>query len=244
MLRNKTDTIVIKPKMSSVSRSLLVIIPVFLFVAAVAGAYQYGTRQKSAELERVRTELIELNDRYEFLNQRYVRIQASFVELKRQLSIDDSAYAQLRSELEQSNNQLAELTSELKFYRSIISPQEGKQGVRVQDITVVPTDQAGTFKYKLVLIQTLQQGQELTGTVRISIKGDSNGESRIIEHPEDGQEKLQVSFKYFQSLTGTFDLPDAFVPLEVRIDLNADKNKSLIDERWYPWGEIAAAQTS
>jgi len=243
MLRNKSDTIVIKPKMSTVSRSLLVIIPTCLFIAAVAGAYQYGHWQKSAELDRVRTELTELSGRHESLNQRYVRIQESFVELKRQVSIDDSAYAQLRSELEQSNNQLAELTSELKFYRSIISPQEGKQGVRVQDITVVPTDQAGTFKYKLVLIQTLQQGKELTGTVRISIKGESNGESRIIEHPE-GQEKLRVSFKYFQSLTGTFDLPDTFVPLEVRIDLTADKDKSLIDERWYPWGEIAAAQTS
>lgn len=240
MIRNQTDTIVIKPRMSPVFRWLLLVVPPLLFAGGVAGAYFYGQREAAANLESVNNELVELSGRYEFLNQRYVQVQDSLVQLRRQLSIDDSANTRLRSELEQSNNQIAELTGELKFYRSIISPQEGKHGVRVQEIKIAPTDQQGTFRYKLVLMQTLQQGRELSGTVRISIKGESNGESRVVEHPEKGQDKLQVKFKHFQSLTGTFDLPAAFVPLEVRVDLLAKKNKPLIDEKWYPWGDVAS----
>ena len=109
-----------------------------------------------------------------------------------------------------------------------------------QSTTIAPTDRQGTFRYKLVLIQTLQQSKELSGAVKFSIKGESDGESRVIVHPEKGQDKLQVKFKYFQSLTGTFDLPDAFVPLEVRVDILAKKNKSLLDEKWYPWNDVAS----
>jgi len=244
MIRNKTDSIVIKPKMSPIFRSLLIIVPVVLFVAGVAGAYLYAHWERSAELELARNEIAELGDRYEFLNQRYTQVQDSFVQIKRQLSIDDSAYARLRTELDQSNNQIAELTSELKFYRSIISPQEGKHGIRVQEIEIKPTEQPGTFRYKLVLIQTLQKGKELSGTVRFSIKGMRNGEATVIQHPDDGQGELKVNFKYFQSLTGTFELPAAFVPLEVRVDLSASKNKPLIDEKWYAWSDITAEQAS
>lgn len=244
MIRNQTDTIVIKPKISPIFRLLLIVVPALLFVAGVAGAYFYGYRTGSAELESSLDTVADLTDRYEFINTRYTEAQDSLVQLKRQLSIDESAYARLRSELEQSYDQLSEMTGELKFYRSIISPQEGKNGVSVQEIVIEPTDRPGMFRFKLVLIQTLQKGKELSGTVRLSIKGESNGEIRVVEHPDKGQEKLPVKFKYFQSLTGAFDLPESFVPLEVRVNLSANKKKSLIDEKWYPWSDIVAAQAS
>jgi hypothetical protein len=244
MIRNKTDTIVIKTRMSSAFRLFLIIVPLVLFFGGVGAAYFYGHWQSSAKLERMQKSLAELNGRHQLLNERYVEVQDSLVQLKRQLYIDDSAYTQLRSDLEQSNNQLAELRSELKFYRSIISPQEGQQGVRVQEIVIIPTVQPRTFAYKLVLIQTLQQGKELSGTVKFTIKGESDGEPRTINHPGDGQEELQVNFKYFQSLTGTLELPDTFIPLEVRVDLAGKKKKSLIKEKWYPWLQISALASS
>jgi len=239
MIRNKTDTIIIKPKMSPVFRSMLIIVPLLLFFAGVSAAYYYGRWQSNAKLERIQNNLAELTGRHQLLNERYEEVQDSLVQLKRQLHIDDSAYTQLRSELEQSNIRLAELRSELKFYRSIISPQEGQQGVRVQEIVITPTVQPRTFAYKLVLIQTLQKGKELSGTVRFTIKGESDGEPSTIHHPGEGQDKLPVNFKYFQSLTGTLDLPDTFNPIEVRVELAGKKNKSLIKEKWYPWLQVS-----
>jgi len=235
MIRNKTDTIVIKPKMSPVFKSLLIIVPLVLFFSGVIAAYWYGRWESNASLEKVQKNLAGLSGRHQMLNERYEQVQDSLAQMKRQLSINDSAYSQLRTELEQSNDQLADLRSELKFYRSIISPQDGKQGVRVQEITITPTELPRTFNYKLVLIQTLQQGKELSGTVGFTIKGESDGEPRTIRHPGDGQNQLQVNFKYFQSLSGTLNLPDTFVPIEVRVDLAGKEKKSLIEEKWYPW---------
>jgi len=238
MIRNQTDTIVIKPRMSTTIRSILIVVPVVLFFGGVSAAYYYGRWQSSAELERVQDSLADVTGRYQLLDERYEQGQETLVQLNRQLQIDVSAYTQLRSELEQSNNRLAELGSELKFYRSIISPQDGKQGVQVQKISIVPTQQPRTYTYTLVLIQTLQQGKELSGKVSFTIKGESGGEVRTIRHPGDGQDELRVKFKYFQSLTGTLDLPDTFIPLEVRVNLAGNKKKSLIKEKWYPWMQI------
>lgn len=244
MLRNRTDSIIIKPKTSSLVRYGLIVVPIIIFIFGVSGAYYHGLQQNSIKLEQTQKQLIERSQRYEVLNERYKQVSESFTKLKSQLHIDDAAYAELRKDLELSNAKLAELNTELKFYRSIISPQDGKQGVRVQEFAIIPTDQSQTYKYKLVLIQTLQQGKELSGTVELTIKGEVDGEPQTIKHPPPGQKKMRVKFKYFQNFTGILELPAAFTPLEVKVDLAANKKNTLIDDRWYPWPQVTNIKSS
>ena len=222
----------------------LVVVPIVIFIVGVSAAYYYGSQYNDTELVQAQKELRQQSERYEVLNERYVRLTESFAELKQQLHIDDAAYKELRRDLELSNAQLADLNTELKFYRSIISPQDGKQGVRVQELAITPTDQSQTYRYKIVLIQTLQQSKELSGTVGLTIKGVVDGEPQTIKHPAPGQEKLRVKFKYFQNLTGTLELPEAFEPLEVKVNLAANKKKALINDRWYPWPQIASIKST
>ena len=244
MIRNQTDSIVIKPKMSPAFRLVLVIVPLVIFIAGLSGAYYYGTQASSAQLAQTEQSLTDQTERYEILNERYERLQDSFAQMKRQLRINESAYSELRKELEQSNAQLANLRGELKFYRSIISPQDGKQGVRIQELAITPTEKAQTYEYKLVLIQTLQQDKELSGTVGLTIKGEVDGELQTIQHPRPGEGKLKVKFKYFQNFTGILELPAEFKPLEIKVDLAGSKSKALIDDRWYPWLQVTTAKAS
>ena len=230
--------------MSPVVRLLLVIVPIVIFIIGVTGAYYYGTRESNAQLTQADKKLVEQSERYEVLNERYEQVQDSFAQMKRQLRINEAAYSELRKELEQSNAQLSNLRGELKFYRSIISPQDGKQGVRIQELAITPTEKAQTFEYKLVLIQTLQQDKELSGTVGLTIKGEVDGEVQTIQHPRPGEDKLKVKFKYFQNFTGVLELPAEFKPLEVKVDLAGNKNKALIDDRWYPWLQVTSAKAS
>lgn len=244
MLRNQTNAIVIKPRMSAAVIWLMVGLAVMFVVAAVASAYYVGRWQLEARLEQAQQQLYDQSKLYQGLNERYEQVQASFVQLKAQLHIDDSAYAELHKSLEQSNFELGELRSELKFYRSIITPQDGEQGIRVQEFAITPTANVEKFTYKLVLIQTLQQGEELSATVSLSIKGENAGERTTIQHPGPDQEKIQVNFKYFQNLTGILELPKAFKPLAVKINLAGSKNKALISEKWHPWLQVTAAEAS
>ena len=244
MIRNKTNSIVIKPKMSRTVISALILIALVIYFGSVIAAFYVGRLQISEQYAHTKKQLVDQTQRLDSLNQEHEALQDTLVQLKRQLHIDDSAYAELRKELEESNLQLAELRSELIFYQSIISPQEGQQGVRVQELKITPTQQSQRFKYKLVLIQTLQEGKELTGTVSFTIKGEHNGEVQTVRHPSSGEGKMEVKFKYFQNLTGTLVLPEAFEPLEVRVDLAGKGKKALIEERWYPWPQITAAGTS
>lgn len=244
MIRNKTNSIVIKPRLSRTVVSALTVIALVIYFGSMIAAFYVGRTQVAQKFTQTQKQLVEQAQRYDSLNQKHETLRDSFVQLKRQLHIDDSAYAELRKELEESNAQLAELRSELIFYQSIISPQEGQQGVRVQELRITPTQQSQRFKYKLVLIQTLQEGKELSATVSFTIKGENNGEVQTIRHPSPGEDKMHVKFKYFQNLTGTLVLPEAFEPLEVKVDLAGQGKKALIEERWYPWPQITAAGTS
>lgn len=244
MLRNRTDSIVIKPRMPKGIRYGLIVIPFIVFAVGVGSAYYYGAKRSSSELKALRNQLTAQSQRYEVLDERYQQVRESFAKLKRQLHIDDMAYSELRKDLELTNIKLAELNSELKFYRSIISPQDGKQGVRVQELAITPTDQSQTYKYKLILVQTLQQGKELSGTVGLTIKGEVDGEPQTIKHPAPGQKKMRVKFKYFQNFTGTLELPATFKPLEVKVDFAANKKTALIDDRWYPWQQVTGSVKS
>ncbi len=244
MLRNQTDSIVIKPKMSSLARYALIVVPIIVFVLGVGAAYYHGLQANSGELEQAKKQLIEQSQRNEALSTRYEQIRESFAKLERQLHINDTAYSELRKDMELSNAKLTELNTELKFYRSIISPQDGKQGVRVQELAITPTEQAQTYRYKLVLIQTLQQENELSGTVGLTIKGEMDGQSQTIKHPAPGEKKMYAKFKYFQNFTGTLELPAAFKPLKVKVNLAVNRKKALIEDRWYSWPQVTGVKSS
>ena len=91
MIRNKTDTIIIKPKMSprlQVDADYCSLCS--CFSPALARLIYYGRWQSNAKLERIQNNLAELTGRHQLLNERYEEVQDSLVQLKRQLHIDDS----------------------------------------------------------------------------------------------------------------------------------------------------------
>lgn len=244
MIRNQTDTIVIRPKTSPTFILAMIGIGVVVFVASVGAAYFLGHWQGRAPLAQMQKDLDEQERRFNALSEHYEKVQDTFVQMKRQLHIDDSAYTALRQELEQSNRQLAEMSGELTFYRSIIFPQEGQKGVRVQELAITPTEDERRFRYKLVLVQTLKEGKQLNATLKLTIKGKSGDEPTTVQHPGPGEESMRVRFRYFQNLTGTLELPSEFTPLEVKIDLSGEKKKALLAERWYSWRQLMADKTS
>lgn len=155
--------------------------------------------------------------------------QSSLAKVTRQLQIDQSAYRELRKQLEESNEQITDLASELKFYRSIISPADGRSGVRIQDFEVEPTDADNEYSYRLTLIQALDHEKSVKGTVRFEINGTEGGASRTIRSPEH----ISADFKYFQNFAGTLNLPDDFTPAEIKVIFEADDNA--VVQRTYPW---------
>lgn len=184
-----------------------------------------------AELETARNELEDTRRRLE-------NTQSSLTNVTRQLQIDQAAYKELRKELEVSNRQITELASELKFYHSIISPADGRSGVRIQDFDLRSTNSAEDYRYRLVLIQSLEHENPVKGGVRFEISGTEDGEARTIDSPPASGESIPADFKYFQNFAGTFNLPAGFMPAEIKVIFTAEDDS--VVERTYRWPEPGA----
>lgn len=188
--------------------------------------FQAAREQLEAELEANRVRLEATRGRLE-------DARSSLARVTRQLQIDQAAYEALRKELEVSNRQINELASELKFYRSIISPADGRSGVRIQEFNLQPTDTENEYRYRLVLIQALDHESPVRGSVRFEVSGTEGGESRTVHSPVDAGGEIPADFKYFQNFVGTFSFPADFMPAEVKVIFEADDEA--VVHRTYPW---------
>ena len=204
---------------------------------ALWGMYWWGQAGAQAKLDSAIQTIASAEQTQETLREENAKLKAGLTQAERQLQIDKSAYAEIREMLESSNSQITELHNEIKFYRSIISPEDGKSGVRIQDFQLsdASTEQV---RYKLVLIQALQHGKDFSGMVKFEIKGSDNGMAKVIDMSEHGVDPVSVKFKYFQNLSGTLSLPAGFQPLEIKVSVSADKRRTPVLEQWYPWPKV------
>lgn len=192
--------------------------------------------------EKLEAEVEAARSRAKDARRRLEETQSSLTRVTRQLQIDQTAYRELRKELEASNRQITELGSELKFYRSIISPADGRSGVRIQEFELEPTGTADEYRYRLILIQALEHDEAVTGTVRFEISGTEEGASRVIESPGEAQGPISAEFKYFQNFVGTFKFSAGFMPAEVKVIFEADD--STVVQRTYPWPDRDTQQNA
>lgn len=194
-------------------------------------------RRLTAELESVRaqleSELEDSRERLENTRQRLEDTESSLVRVNRQLQIDQTAYRELRRELEASNRQITELAGELKFYRSIISPADGRSGVRIQEFDLQPSGADHEYRYRLILIQALEHDEPALGAVRFEITGMQDGETRTIHSPSATGEPIPAEFRYFQNFVGTFTFPAGFMPAEVKVIF--ESGDDVVVQHTYPW---------
>jgi len=254
MLRRATDQLVIKPRLSSTARLLVALAAVLvLILASVAGylggrgAEQLQLDSRAEQIDRLKETLQqnrgqqgELQSKLDTARQRLAKARqkldetrSSLTQVTRQLQVDQSAYSELRRQLEESNQQITRLGSELQFYRSIISPSDGQSGVRIQALRLESTDVAREYRYKLTLIQALDHEKTVNGMARLEIGGMLHGSEQTVRVPQAGGDVIAAKFRYFQNLTGSFRLPEGFVPDNVKVVFEMGRAGTV--DRVYPW---------
>jgi hypothetical protein len=240
MLRQRTDRIVIRSKVSTSAKVLLTAVGMAAFLGLIWATYQYGHSEANYSWQTANRTIERLEKDLELVREENKDLRMSISQAQRQLQIDKSAYKELASNLNASNAEITELHKELKFYRSIISPKDGRSGVQIQDLAIQSTDKSDEYSYKLVLIQALRHSEEVRGTVGFEIKGSDDDRQTVIKHPRSPDPEIHVNFRYFQNLEGTIDLPPGFAPMEIKVSVTTlgKKKKSHTTERIYQWPRV------
>lgn len=201
----------------------------------------YLWEQVEGENARLQLEKARLQERIRDLRAENERQAEQIVLLQRSIDIDGEAKKDVREEMNAQQKELSSLKEQLAFYRGIVSPEQSKAGVRVYQLAIRPdTKIPRQYLFDLVLIQALRHDRTVHGRVRVEIVGVLDGRPvrfPLDELPPQGQNALTFSFKYFQQLAGTFQLPEGVTPTGVRTVLDSDGEDARVEDT-YKWSEV------
>ncbi len=171
-------------------------------------------------------------------------------ELRRQLAIlktsreiDRETYSQVEANLTDLQARIQAQEEELVFYRGIVSPTDGVEGLRIQSLAVLPGDAERRFLLRVVLVQAIVHSRKVSGVVRLQLEGLSDGQPASFDVAElvteRGDYDMAYEFRYFQGLECELVLPVGFEPARLQVEIwPGDQRAERVTES-FEWSAVA-----
>lgn len=205
-----------------------ILVRAFLLVLVVVAGYlvfEYGrisagydTLDAARERAALESEIAQRDARIDELKQ-----EVALLETHR--AIDREAYKEVEASLLDLQAKIQEQRDAIAFYRGIVSPADGRSGLRVQDFRVTRGAEERQFNLRLVLVQAMKHDRKVSGDVALSVTGNEEGVEKTyaLEDllPADASIDWPFSFRYFQNFDRQIVLPDGFTPERVRVEVRS-----------------------
>ena len=153
--------------------------------------------------------------------------------------IEREAYKEVETNLTGLQTKIQEQQDAIAFYRGIVSPEDGKPGLRVQDLRLTRGAAEREYYIRLVLVQAIKHDRKVSGNVKISIDGELDGEEASYSFrdllPEGADAAWKFSFRYFQDFDRLVILPDGFTPERINVAVESQTRSIASIEESYPW---------
>ena len=192
----------------------------------------YDTIDAANERAALEQRITTLNDEIEVLKQ-----EVALQETHR--AIDREAYKDVESSLITLQAKIQEQRDAIAFYRGIVSPSDGKPGLRVQDFKLTRGVEERQFNLRLVLVQAMKHDRKVSGDVALSVEGSENGETKTYALtdllPADADVAWPFSFRYFQDFDRQLVLPDGFTPERVLVEVRSKTRSISSIEESFAW---------
>lgn len=223
-----------------VAAAAVVVLGLLLGLAYNRGQASAGLSAAQVALER--RELVAKADRLERQNS---KLNARVAELEMARKLDREAYGQIEQTLGELQSQLSRQADDLAFYKSIVSPADGVQGLRIHRFEVSPGAEPREYQLKLTLIQSMRHESVAAGLVQVVVhgmQGDRPARYSVGELLGRPKAQLPFSFRYFQTIEQAVTLPEGFQAFEAEVQVRSSKLRFPMQQS-FPWkaGEAPAA---
>lgn len=210
----------------------------------------------AASLQLRQWENKSLNEELAATYEKLSHSQATETQLRQQMAnlsvgaeVDRQSSQDVRQELGALKEQVQLQKQQLNFYRTLMNPAEGKQGLAIGELEFVGAGEPYRYRYNLKVLQlaNLDQITEFEGEWHFKLVGKQQGQWRGLElkdiSPGYTAETNKLKFKYFQTLSGDIVLPDGFEPEYTDLEAKAP-GKSAVSKR-IKWNQtnLAANQS-
>jgi len=210
-----------------------------VLAAVLLAAYAYHRGQVAGGLDaaQVLIERRELTAKAERLEKQNAELNARVAELEMSRKLDREAYGQVAKTLGELQSQLSRQGDDLAFYRSIVSPADGIQGLRIQRFAVEPGGGPREFVLKVTLIQAMRHESMASGLAEVVVhgmQGDRPARYSVGELLGRPKAQLPFSFRYFQTLEQAVTLPEGFQAFEAEVQVRSSKLRFPMQQS-FPW---------
>ena len=150
--------------------------------------------------------------------------------------VERLAGEQLRRELVQQQDTIAELERSIAFYQEVVAPAKTRPGLALHSFDISKTAQGDVFRFKAVLVQPVDAERDTRGVLKVSVQGIQAGARIVLEgEPLTGSKKPpSFSLRVLGEVVGEMRLPEAFVPERVVVSVEPDQRKDAFSEEM-PW---------
>ena len=217
-------------------------IRVFLVLLAVVAGYlvfEYGRISAGYNTVDAANERAALEAEIDARDARIAELEQEVALLETHRAIDREAYTEVETSLLDLQAKIQEQRDAIAFYRGIVSPADGRPGLRVQDFRLTRGAEERQFNLRLVLVQAMKHDRKVSGDVVLTIAGTEDGEPRAYSYsellPEDADSSWAFSFRYFQDFDREVILPDGFTPEEVTISVQSRTRSIASIEESFRW---------
>jgi cell division protein FtsB len=178
-------------------------------------------------------------DRIDTLDDEIVALRQEVALLETHREIDREAYKEVESSLTSLQAKIQEQRDAIAFYRGIVSPADGKSGLRVQDFKLTRGKAEREFNLRLVLVQAMQHDRKVSGDVNLTVLGSQDGVETVYKFnqliPAEADKGWAFSFRYFQDFDRQLVLPDGFTPERIRVEVRSKTRSISSIEESYAW---------
>ncbi len=207
-------------KQHSPRRTLMIVGLVIAVITTVVAAYELGQRRAGFNRFEAGAAEGELQQSLSSARAEIDDQAARIAQLEASAKVDREAYARVEDELLELQTRISQQEEDLAFYRGIVSPADGANGLRVQQIEVRQGAGPLDWNLRFVLAQALQNDNAITGRLELSFVGRQNGRSETLSSSQiGGGARLDFSFRYFQDIRTDVSLPLGFEPEQIVVRL-------------------------
>jgi len=212
-----------------------------LGLVAVVGylVFEYGRIKGGYDIVDAAQERLQYEDRIEGLEDVIVELEQQVALLETHREIDREAYKEVETSLTALQAKIQEQRDAIAFYRGIVSPSDGKSGLRVQDLRLTRGKEERQFTLRLVLVQAMQHDRKVSGDVSLSVVGNQDGVETSYDFnqliPPEADTGWAFSFRYFQDFDRQLVLPDGFTPERIRVEVRSRTRSISSIEESFAW---------
>lgn len=161
--------------------------------------------------------------------------------LQTELKVKDQAMQTLKLDLDQLNQEIAQLKADIGFYENLLSHKDNIKTLRVFEAIAKPV--ANYIQLKIVLAQKLEKARTKSGTLSLNLLGIKDDKAQQIDLIKQFELDPEFSFKYFQIKNYAITLPDGFIPTTLLVELHSQENRPTTVTERIAWQDIWQANT-